>query len=119
MKVLVIDDARAARTWACLGLLRLGGMAVCEAENGPDGIDVARQERPDAILLDVAMPGLDGPATLAALRCDPLTAEIPVFLLAAQSSGGEAARLRRLGARSIFYRPFAPERLAAEVADLI
>jgi CheY-like chemotaxis protein len=119
MKVLVIDDASAARTWACLGLLGLGGVAVCEAANGPDGIAMARRERPDAILLDVELPGLDGATTLAGLRDDPLTADIPVFLMVAQPSARERAELLRLGARSIFYKPFAPERLAADICALV
>jgi CheY-like chemotaxis protein len=119
MTVLVIDPVRAARAWACLGLRNLGGLSVCEAENGPDGVDAARRCRPDAILLAVSRLGLDLNGTLAALRADPFTAAIPIFFVAAQPSRLDAARLRRLGPRSIFYAPFLPARLAAEIAAAV
>ena len=68
MKVLIIDDDADIRSIARLSLSRLGGMDVVEAASGAEGVRKAQDEKPDAILLDMMMPAMDGAATLAALR---------------------------------------------------
>ncbi len=82
---------------------------------------LAARERPDAILMDVMMPHLDGPATLAALRQDPATRDIPVVFMTATNDPDEQERLVALGAKGVISKPFAPlslpERLAALVAS--
>ena len=83
MKILVIDDDSDVLEIASLSLRNLGRMEVSLAGSGPEGLGKAALEQPDAILLDVTMPGMDGPATLAALRRDPATARIPVIFLTA------------------------------------
>ena len=77
MKILIIDNVDDMRRIMRLALERMGGMTVFEAPGGMEGLALARQERPDAILLDVMMPGMDGRAVLLALRNDPTTAAIP------------------------------------------
>ena len=79
MKILIIDDEEDIRDVARFALGQIGKMNVVEAETGDQGIRMAATERPDVILMDVLMPGMDGPATLAALRKNPATAEIRLF----------------------------------------
>jgi CheY-like chemotaxis protein len=119
VKVLVVDDAADIRRIARLGLSRVGAMDVLEAASGEDGVRVAIAERPDAILLDVMMPTMDGPATLAALRADERTAAIPVVFLTAHVMAAEVERLRGLGARGVLAKPFDPVTLAAELRRVL
>jgi CheY-like chemotaxis protein len=119
MRILIIDDEPDIRRIARLSLSRLGGMEVVDAGNGPEGVQKAETERPDAILLDVMMPGMDGPATLAALRANPATAAIPVLFLTAKALRGEVERLRALGAAAVLAKPFDPASLAAQVRDAL
>ena len=115
MKVLVIDDEPDIRRIARLGLTKVGKMDVVEASNGTEGLARAKAERPDAILLDVMMPGLDGPSTLARLREDPDTAAVPVVFLTAKAIAAEVDRLRALGAAGVLTKPFDPMTLAREL----
>jgi CheY-like chemotaxis protein len=115
VKILIIDDEGDIRKIARLSLSRVGGMDVVEADGGPDGVRKAEAERPDAILLDVMMPGMDGPATLAMLRAGESTAKIPVIFLTAKAMSSEIDRLKALGAIGVLTKPFDPMKLAAEV----
>ena len=115
MKILVIDDEEDIRRIARLSLTKVGKMDVVDASGGPEGVRMAASERPDAILLDVMMPGLDGPATLSALRSNPVTAEIPVVFLTAKAMASEVERLKGLGARDVLIKPFDPMSLPAEL----
>ncbi len=115
MRILIIDDEADIRRIAHLALGRVGAMDVLEAPNGMDGIKTAQDAHPDAILLDVMMPGLDGPSTLAALRSNPQTADIPVIFLTAKALLSELERLRDLGAAGVLTKPFDPMSLAGQV----
>lgn len=115
MKILVIDDEADIRKIARLSLSRVGGMQVVEADSGPEGVRKAEAERPDAILLDVMMPGMDGPATLALLRAGEATSRIPVVFLTAKAMTTEIERLKALGALAVLTKPFDPMKLPSEV----
>jgi CheY-like chemotaxis protein len=115
VKVLIVDDEPDIRRIATLSLARLGGMDVIEAANGEEALGQARDLKPDVILLDVMMPGRDGPSTLAALRADARTAAIPVVFLTAKAMAAEVARLRSLGAVGVLTKPFDPLTLAADL----
>lgn len=119
MKLLIIDDEEDIRKVARLALVHLGGMEVAEASNGPDGIAAAAALKPDGILLDVMMPGLDGPDVLGRLRADPATAAIPVIFLTAKAMGSEIARLRSLGAAGVLTKPFDPATLSAQIRAIL
>jgi CheY-like chemotaxis protein len=108
MKVLIIDDEDDIRRIARLSLSRVGGMEVVEASNGSDGVREAEAGLPDAILLDMMMPGMDGPATLAALRANAVTGKIPVVFLTAKAQSSEIGRLLTLGAKGVLTKPFDP-----------
>jgi CheY-like chemotaxis protein len=115
MKVLIIDDEEDIRRIARLSLTKLGRMDVVEASSGPEGVRKAAEEKPDAVLLDVMMPGLDGPGTLAALRSNPVTADIPVVFLTAKAMASEVERLKGLGAKAVLTKPFDPLTLPGEL----
>jgi len=119
VKILVIDDENDIRRIARLGLERVGKMQVIDANSGVEGVEKARAERPDVVLLDVMMPGQDGPATLQSLKADPATAAIPVIFLTAKALASELERLRSLGATGVLTKPFDAMTLAAEVRAIL
>ncbi|MEZ4382071.1 MAG: response regulator [Nannocystaceae bacterium] len=112
-KVLLVDDDDDVRALGLLSLRRIGGWEALAAADGATALELAAREGPDVILLDVQMPGLDGPATLAALQRDAATAAIPVVFLTAQAEAADVQRYRRLGARGVIRKPFAPLELPA------
>jgi CheY-like chemotaxis protein len=118
-RVLIVDDEDDIREVAQVSLELVGHFEVLTASSGRDGVDTARADRPDAILLDVMMPDMDGPATLAELRADPTTRDIPVLFLTAKTQAAERARLGQLGVAGILTKPFDPLKLAAEVASTL
>jgi CheY-like chemotaxis protein len=115
-RILIVDDEDDIREVAQVSLELLGPYEVLTASGGRDGVDSARLRQPDAILLDVMMPDLDGPATLAELRADPATRDIPVLFLTAKTQSAEHTRLAMLGVAGILTKPFDPLKLAAQVA---
>jgi two-component system, OmpR family, response regulator len=119
MKVLVVDDEADIRRIARLALSRVGGMEVAESEGGSTAVARALEERPDAILLDVMMPGIDGPSVLRALQEQPATAAIPVIFLTAKAMPAEIAFLKSLGATGVLAKPFDPMSLAASVRQML
>lgn len=119
LKILIIDDEDDIRRISRLALGRVGGMEVVEAASGTEGIERAVADAPDAILLDVMMPELDGPETLGLLKADLRTAHIPVIFLTAKAMASEVDRLRALGAKGVLTKPFDPMSLAANVRVLL
>lgn len=119
MKVLIIDDEEDTRSIASMSLSILGGLEVVEAENGSVGINVATQEKPDVILLDMMMPIMDGPSTLEALRSNEHTKDIPVIFLTAKAMTAEIDKLKRMGARGVLTKPFDPTILANQVKEIL
>jgi CheY-like chemotaxis protein len=119
VKVLIVDDDDDIRRIAMLALVGVGGMEVAEANGGSEGIRRAREDRPDVILLDMMMPGMDGMATFRALRGDPETSGIPVVFLTAKAMSAEVDRLKALGARGVLIKPFDPMTLPALLRRLV
>jgi CheY-like chemotaxis protein len=117
--VLLIDDADDVREVAQMSLEVTGGWHVLAASSGPEGLDLARRSRPDVILLDVMMPGMDGPTTYHELLADPELRSIPVIFLTAKVQSSEHERLLALGARGVLAKPFDPLGLSQQVLDLI
>jgi diguanylate cyclase (GGDEF)-like protein len=114
MKVLVIDDDADTRELVQMSL-SLARMETITATSGAEGVAKAARDRPDAILLDVMMPFMDGPATLRALRADPRTADIPVLFLTASAMIAEVERLESLDVVGILPKPFDPATLGGRV----
>ncbi len=112
-RLLVIDDDPDIGDVARLALEQLGPYTVETAGSGEEGLRLALRQRPDAILLDVMMPGVDGPATLAMLRAEESLAGVPVLFLTAKAQASERDRLERLPVSGMIAKPFDPLTLAA------
>jgi DNA-binding response OmpR family regulator len=117
MRVLVIDDEAPIRL-LCRVNLEAEGMEVLEAADGPSGLDKARTELPDVILLDVMMPGLDGWRVAEELLDDDRTERIPIVFLTARAELRDRARGIDLGGVDYVTKPFNPVELAPLVRDL-
>jgi DNA-binding response OmpR family regulator len=116
--VLVIDDEAPIRL-LCRVNLEAEQMDVLEAADGPSGLDVARAETPDVILLDVMMPGLDGWRVAEALLEDDRTNAIPIIFLTARAEFRDRARGLDIGGVDYVTKPFNPLELAPLVRELL
>ena len=114
--VLLIDDEPDIREVVELSLGSVSGWEVLTASSGADGVELASAQRPDVILLDVMMPGLDGPATLDVLRGRDETRAIPVLFMTAKAQAGELTRYASLGVAGVIPKPFDPMTLSDRVA---
>jgi CheY-like chemotaxis protein len=113
--LILIDDDDDIREIAQLSLEVGAGWTVFPASSGAEGIALAVQKHPDAILLDVMMPSMDGPATLAQLRADDRTRKIPVVFLTAKARPAERDRLAGLDVSGVLAKPFDPMALADQL----
>lgn len=114
LTILIVDDSRAIRHILSRTLTE-AGYQVLHAGNGREGIEVARSEMPDLILLDIDMPVLDGLATMREIQADPALESIPVLFLTARTSGSDAAEGLGLGAQDYLRKPCEPAELLARV----
>ena len=117
-RVLVIDDEAPIRL-LCRVNLEAEGMAVLEAPDGASGLDLARDERPDLVLLDVMMPVLDGWQVAEQLLADERTSTIPIIFLSARAEFRDRIRGLDLGSVGYVTKPFDPLELAPLVRDLL
>src|SRR5919201_529507 len=106
-RVLVIDDEAPIRL-LCRVNLEAEGMDVLEASDGPSGLARAKEERPDVVLLDVMMPGLDGWRVAEELLDDPSTSDIPIIFLTARAEFRDRARGLDIGGVDYVTKPFNP-----------
>ncbi len=111
-RILIIDDEDDIREVAALSLETVAGWEVAMASSGAQGLARAAEYRPDAILLDVMMPGMDGPSTFRELRKNPATAQIPVLLLTAKVQSNDQRRFADLGVEAVLFKPFDPMTLS-------
>ncbi|HEV3051387.1 MAG TPA: response regulator [Longimicrobium sp.] len=118
-KILLVDDEDDIREVAQMSLEMTAGWEVLAAGSGPEALRLAAAERPDAILLDVMMPGMDGPATARELKARAETAGIPIVLLTAKVQAADRRRFDDLGVAGILSKPFDPMTLADEVAGVL
>ena len=118
MRLLLIDDEPDIRAIATMALERIGGWTVVGAGSADEALAAARGETPDLVLLDVMMPGLDGPATLERLR-PVLGLQVPVVFLTAKAQPADVERLMALGAAGVIAKPFDPLQLSSEVDAVI
>ncbi len=117
-RVLVIDDEAPIRL-LCRVNLEAEGMEVIEANDGPSGLERARLEKPDVILLDVMMPALDGWRVAEKLVDDESTHDIPVIFLTARAEFRDRARGLDIGGVDYVTKPFNPLELAPLVRELL
>lgn len=115
-RILIIDDEADIREVASLALEVVAGWHVITAASGAQGLAIARSELPDAILLDVMMPAMDGPSTFAMLRNSTELSGIPVVFLTAKVQPAEYRQLAAFGASGILAKPFDPLTLAQDLS---
>lgn len=116
-RVLVIDDEAAIRAVIQGCLEDVAEWDVLTAETGYEGLILAEQENPDAILLDISMPELSGEETFQQLQNNPATRSIPVVFLTAKALPEEKERFLQLGVIGLIVKPFDPMTLAEHVAE--
>lgn len=116
--ILWIDDDRLLLS-VCGEAFERYGFRILVASDGPTGIELARRERPDLILLDVLMFGMDGLEVCQRLRAEPSLANTPIVLLTVLDDAGVRDRGRELGATTIWSKPFGPEDLIAKVTKML
>ena len=114
-RILYVEDDPDIRTVATLALETVGGFEVKVCASGEEAIEKAPGFAPDLLLIDVMMPGLDGPSTLEALRKLPGTAAVPVLFITAKVQPSEVARYMELGVLDVIPKPFDPMTLAASI----
>ena len=116
--VLLVDDERSIRT-ICRVNLEGDGLAVSEAADGAEALEVVRRARPSVVLLDVMMPGVDGWDVAEQLAADDETRKIPVVFLSARAAPEDRLRAQELGAVGYVDKPFDPLELAGIVRDVL
>jgi CheY-like chemotaxis protein len=118
-RILIIDDEDDIREVAALSLETVAGWEVMVANSGAQGLARASVYKPDAILLDVMMPGMDGPTTFRELQKNPETAHIPVLLLTAKVQASDKLRFADLDVKAVLVKPFDPMTLSTQIAGAL
>lgn len=116
--VLVVDDEPMARTLLRLMLVR-AGFEVSEAENGFDALDKVQENKPDVMILDVMMPGMDGFSVCRALRKDAATVDMPIIMLSAKTDLTSVKKGLAVGANKYLTKPISPEELTGHVRAVL
>jgi CheY-like chemotaxis protein len=117
--ILIVDDDDDIREIASTSLELTFGWRVLAARSGREALDIATRSNPDAILMDVMMPDMDGPTAFALLRSNLETSETPVILLTAKVQPADRQRYLRMGVQGVIAKPFDPMRLAETVAGML
>ena len=116
--VLYVDDEPDIREVVQMSLSLVDGLDVHICESGERALEFIPQLKPDLILLDVMMPGMDGPSTLIKLRTLPGFERVPVIFMTAKAMPQEVARFRELGAVAVIAKPFDPIQLGQQVVTV-
>ena len=118
-RILIVDDEDDIREIASITLEITEGWRVAVASSVADALQAAQLEPPDAILLDVMMPDVDGPSGLLVLRSNPTTNPIPVIFLTAKAGERDLCKLLDLGVQGVIAKPFDPMTLGRQVRELL
>jgi len=118
-RVLIVDDEDDIREVAQLSLEVVGGWEVLTARSGSEALAVAEAERPDAIVMDMMMPDMDGLTTFQRLQENPKLVDIPVILLTAKVQAADQRRFVASGVLGVLSKPFDPMGLAGDVARML
>src|ERR1700689_4747245 len=113
-KILLIED-NAENRYLVTFLLQQRGHEIIAAESGPQGLDLAARMRPDLILLDIQLPGMDGHAVARAIKSDPLLRHIPVVAVTSYAMVGDREKCLAAGAEGYIEKPINPESFVAEI----
>ncbi|MBS1953989.1 MAG: response regulator [Cyanobacteria bacterium SZAS-4] len=118
-KILLVDDDPSIRRIAQITLSSVGKFDVKIAKSGSEALSMLLEERPDVVLMDVMMPEMDGPTTLAKLRTMPGFADLPVIFMTARIQKHELERLGILGATGVITKPFDPLYLCSQIQAIL
>ncbi|MDQ0326523.1 CheY-like chemotaxis protein [Rhodopseudomonas julia] len=118
-RVLYVDDEPDIREVAALSLELDDTFTVRTCSSGTEALAEAPKFEPHLILLDVMMPGMDGPETLRQLKADPRTADVPIVFVTAKTQTTEIARFMAIGAAGVIRKPFDPMTLAEQARDFL
>ncbi len=118
-KILVIEDEDGLREITQFSLEAAAGWNVLTSASGSEGLVIAETEQPDAILLDVMMPDMDGTETFRKLRSNPSTQDIPTIFLTAKARGSEQQALIDLGISGVITKPIKPQELVDQIRDIL
>ncbi len=118
-RVLIIDDEDDIREVAALSLEATVGWTIYTASSGKAGIAEAAKQKPEAILMDVMMPEMDGPTAFKQLQLNEQTRGIPVILLTAKVQGVDQRRFAGLGVAAVLFKPFDPLTLASQISEVL
>ncbi len=114
-RVMYVEDEPDIQAVARVALQAVGGFTVCICSSGEEALREIQGFQPDLILLDVMMPGMDGPGTLTALRAQPGFERVPVAFMTAKVQPSEVEHYKSLGALDVVAKPFDPMKLADQV----
>ena len=116
--ILLVDDEANLRILVRT-TLDVAEYRIIEATDGTTALDLARQQRPDLLVLDWMMPGLNGIEVVQALRQDPTTAHIPIIMLSARGQATDQERGRSMGISAYLVKPFSPLELLRSVLEIL
>lgn len=117
-RILYVEDEDDIRAVAELALVNVAGFQLLACASGAEALEMAEEFRPDLLLLDVMMPGMDGPATLRALRGLPSLSETPAIFMTAKVQPEEVNRYLELGAQDVIAKPFDPMLLGDQLRNV-
>lgn len=117
-RILYVEDEGDIRTVTAMALEAVGGFSVIACGSGKEALAAAPDANADLILLDVMMPGMDGLATLGALRGLARTADTPVIFMTAKVQASEIQQYLRLGAIDVIAKPFDPMTLSEQIGEI-
>lgn len=118
-RILFIDDEDDIKTLAQFCLESEAGWSMISAKSGTEGIAIAEKEQPDAILLDAMMPELNGIETIAKLKSNPKTKDIPTIFITAKAQASDRRRFYNAGAKGVINKPFDSLTLASQISGFL
>ena len=118
LRILSVDDSRTIRLIVGKAF-RPYDVTLLEAKDGNEGLVIAAREKPDLILLDITMPGMDGITMLSKLKADPALKLIPVIMLTAEADREKVVSIAKMGARGYVVKPFREDRLIEAVVRVV
>ena len=117
-RILIVDDSP-TEMFKLTGMLEKHGHVVLKAENGADGVALARQEKPDAVLMDIVMPGLNGFQATRQLSKDPETNHIPVIMVTTKDQETDMVWAARQGAKDYITKPVDEDNLRLTLKNVL
>jgi len=118
-QILIVDDEERIREVVRMCLVKLGKWDAITAGSGQEAIQIAVDRQPDAILLDLSMPGMDGLETLRQLQHHPQTSAIPVIFLTAKAEDPDRSTYQQIGVAGLIVKPFNPVEISLEIKKIL